>query len=402
MVQIIYVFCCLFFPLNNKKVTFASSRSNSLQGNLLYLFNELKLQHPDFIPKCLLRKYNSTKAGKVAYLFHMFVSIYHIATSRYFFIDDYYLPIYFIKPRKKTEIIQVWHAAGAFKKFGYSTLGKTFGPNKQYLRHVKVHSNYNHVIVSSSEVIPFFSEAFNTSPDKILPLGLPRTDFLLQQGNSKNIKERLYNDFPELKGKKIILYAPTFRGKSHYQSNFKEYLDYSELKASLGDEYALLVKFHPYINGNLKINSSLKGFVFQIDSNYNTEEILLISDLLITDYSSIIFDYSLLGRPMAFLANDLEAYIKERDFYYDYESFVPGPIFKDTKDIAYWINNGKFDLTKVVDFSNKFFDIQDGCSSQRVIETLIKPETRKKIVFGSLKDKDYHLNNSLIKEHNNK
>jgi CDP-glycerol glycerophosphotransferase (TagB/SpsB family) len=402
MVQIVYVFCCLFFPINNKKVTFASYRSNSLQGNLLHLYNELKVQHPDFISKCLFRKPKSTKSGKISYIIHMFASIFHMATSKYFFIDDYYLPVYLIKPRRNTQIIQVWHAAGAFKKFGYSTIGKTFGPTQQYLKHVKVHSNYTHVIVSSSEVIPFFSEAFNTSPEKILPLGLPRTDFLLEQKNSHNIKNRLYNTYPELKGKKIMLYAPTFRGKSHYQSNFEGYLDFSALKSKLDEEYVLLVKYHPYISESLEIDSSLRTFVYQIDDSFNTEEILLISDVLVTDYSSIIFDFSLLGRPIAFMAKDLEKYKKERDFYYDYKSFVPGPIFENSTDLAWWVKEANFDIAMVEEFSNKFFDIQDGCASQRIIERLIQPEPQKKFSLSTLKSRQAHLNNRLLKEHNNK
>lgn len=393
MVRIIYDVCCLFFPVRKKKVTFASYRSRNLNGNLLYLYNEVNKQYPNYIKVCLLKKYNATKLGKISYLFHMFISSYHLATSSYFFIDDYYFPVYVIKPRKKTTIIQVWHGAGAFKKFGYSTIGKSFGPSIDYLKYVKIHSNYSVVIVSSSEVIPYFSEAFNISPKRIFPLGLPRTDFLLQEKKHVDIKKRLYELHPNLLGKKIILYAPTFRGKSHYQSNFQNYLDFFELKLSLGEKYALIVKLHPYIKTKLKIDEHLRDFVYQIDHQFDTEEILVISDILITDYSSIIFDYSLLGRPIAFYANDLEEYRSERGFYYDYETFIPGPIFNNTRNLAFWIKNGEFNINKIKKFSKRFFNFLDGEASKRIIDAIFQHE----LDYGFIKQPDGNNQSKQIK-----
>lgn len=389
IIRIIYIFFCLFFPVKKDKVSFASYRTNTLQGNLLYLFKEIETQYPNYHFKILFKKLDSTTTGKISYLFHMFKSTYHLATSKYFFIDDYYFPIYLIKPRKSTAIIQLWHAAGAFKKFGYSTVGKSYGPSEKYLKHVKIHSNYSKVMVSSTEVIPHFAEAFNMSPNNILPLGLPRTDFLLQENKREEVKNRLYSKYPTLKGKKIILYAPTFRGKGHNPGKFQGYLDFGELKSVLGNQYAIVVKLHPYMRKQLTLENTDKEFVFQL-KGFNTEEFLIIADLLITDYSSIIFDYSLLGRPMAFYANDLEEYKKERDFYYEYESLVPGPIFKNTTDLAKWIVEAKYDLNEVKKFSNRFFNELDGNACKRIVDAVFQAEVDHSVSYKLVEKHEMH------------
>lgn len=360
------------FPVNSHKVTFASYRSENLSGNLLYIFNEIHNYYPQYKVHFLFKKLNSSLIGKMNYVLHMIKSCYELATSKYFIIDDFYFPVYCIKPKKETEIIQLWHAAGAFKKFGYSTIGKSFGPSEEYLKVVKVHSNYSKVYVSSTEIVPHYAEAFHMSSKQVLPLGVPRTDYFYDDAAIMKSKDRFYQAYPQLKGKKILLYAPTFRGKSHYQTRFDFPLDFALMKEKLGNEYALLIHLHPYMMSDVDIQPSEKDFVYLTAGLFDIQELLAISDVLISDYSSVIFDFSLLGKPIAFIANDLEDYMKERDFYYEFKSFIPGPFFSNCKQLIDWIVAGEFDLDKVVAFRNRFFDITDGKASQRIVRDLLK------------------------------
>lgn len=375
LVKTVFFLCSLCLPIQRQKIVFASNRTNDIEGNLLYIYEDLKSQHPEYTYVLLFQQTQHSIKGKINMLKQMLLATYHLSTASYFVVDDYYFPIYVITPRPETEIVQVWHGAGAFKKFGHSTVGKSFGSSEQYLKHVKVHSNYTKVIVSTEKVIPFFAEAFQISPNHILPLGLPRTDFLFNEEKLAATKERLYEVYPQLKGRKLILFAPTYRG-SGYVLKEELNLDFNQLQAILGPEYAIIVKYHPYVHDQLEIKASLKDFVFNLDEHFATEEILVVSDILVTDYSSIIFDYSLLGRPMAFFATDLEAYISERDFYYDYEDFVPGPIFKNTVDLAIWIKQEQFNLEPIVEFRNYFFDHLDGQASKRVINAIFTEKDR--------------------------
>ncbi|MGV3467396.1 MAG: CDP-glycerol glycerophosphotransferase family protein, partial [Heyndrickxia sp.] len=160
LMKCIYFIICLFFKVNEHKVTFASYRSDKLKDNLSFVFEEMKVQYPDYQYHFVFKKFHSSIKGKIDYFLHLSRAVFEMATSRYFIIDDYYFPVYVVKPRKGTEVIQLWHASGALKKFGLSTVGKPFGPSETYLKHVKIHSNYAKVYVSSSEVIPYYSEAF--------------------------------------------------------------------------------------------------------------------------------------------------------------------------------------------------------------------------------------------------
>lgn len=353
------------FPIKEKKVTFASYRSKSLEGNLKYLYKEMVNQHPDYQYHFLIKKFKGSFIGKVDYFLHMLKSIYGLATSKYFIVDDYYFPIYVIKPRDGSEIIQLWHAAGAFKKFGLSTVGKSFGPSPEYLNHVKIHSNYSKVYVSSKNVIPYYSEAFGLEEDKIHPLGVPRTDFFFEQEYVREAEERFFLQYPEFINKKVILYAPTFRGGSHNQEAFDCPLDIRILKEVLGEKYTLLIHLHPYMKESMIVEDE-SDFVTVMDSEFTIEELMIVSDILITDFSSIVFDFSLLEKPIAFYATDLEEYMLERDFYFDFETFIPGPFFTDTYQLANWIQQGQYDKDLILKFKDFFFD-GDKRVSQKIV-----------------------------------
>ncbi|MBO0991476.1 CDP-glycerol glycerophosphotransferase family protein [Bacillus sp. SD088] len=363
----IFSVVAFLFPINEKKVTFASYRSQALEGNLEYVYREMVNQYPDYQYHFLIKKFKSSIWGKIEYILHMVNSIHALATSKYFIIDDYYFPIYVIKPRKGTEIIQLWHAVGAFKKFGLSTVNKSYGPSKDYLRHVKVHSNYSKVYVSGKNVVPYYAEAFGMEESKIYPVGVPRTDFFFDFNKIKESIEKFYLEFPEVINKKVLLYAPTFRGKSHEPTNIPCPIDIGVLREMLGNEYILMIHLHPYMKKNSWIKEEDQNFVFLIEENYTIEELMAVADILITDYSSIIFDYSLLERPILFYANDLQEYLQERDFYFDYRNFIPGPFFDETQSLGDWILNEKYDLAGIISFKKGFFDYLDGMSARRIV-----------------------------------
>lgn len=370
IIRAIYALFTLL-PINREKITFASSRSNELSGNLYYIARELKSRELDLTFIFLLEKYKSGFLNKVVYILRMLRATYHLATSEYFFIDDYYYPVYLIKPRSGVTIIQLWHAAGAFKRFGYSTIDKDFGPSKTYLKFVKIHSNYTYAIVSSKNVVKHYAEAFDMPEDQVLPLGLPRADYFFDKAAQEAFKEKFYNFYPELKEKRIILYAPTYRGKSYRKKSFQSHIDFSILEEKLGKEYAILVHLHPYITNGL-VETYSKNFVYETNQLFKINELMTISDLLITDYSSVIFEYSILQRPILFFTPDLEQYKKERDFYFDFDTFIPGPRFNNTKDLAYFIGNSKFNLDKVANFSKVFFENVGGTNSKRIVDYLLK------------------------------
>lgn len=161
IVCIVYVICSLV-PVK-KRVVFATYRTTKLSDNFKFIYNEMKSQPLDYEYIFLLKKMEPGLFGKIKYLLHLLKATYYMATSAFFIIDDFYFPVYVIKPRKGTEVIQVWHACGAFKKFGYSILDKEYGADNNYIKHIPIHKNYAHVLVSSQEVSKHYANFFNTA-----------------------------------------------------------------------------------------------------------------------------------------------------------------------------------------------------------------------------------------------
>ena len=126
---------------------------------------------------------------------------------------------------------------------------------------------------------------------------------------------------------------------------------------------------HPFVK--TRIDDSKYDNLIDLSDYDNINDILLISEMLITDYSSVVFEYSLLERPILFYSPDRDLYKEERDFYYDYESFVPGPIITNTEELIKGINNESFDKDKIIAFKKKFFDYLDGKSSKRFVDKII-------------------------------
>ena len=286
---------------------------------------------------------------------------------------DYYRQLYDLDIRKETEVIQLWHAAGAFKKFSYSALEGTDANTEDFER--KAHKNYTKVICSSEEIRPFYAEAFNVPESKVYALGTPRTDKLFDEAYQQEIQTHFLESHPEIKGRKIVTYAPTFRGGAKERQTFKNELDISEFVERFSSEYVLVVKMHPSVKNGIKIDRRLSNDVLDL-SSMDMNDLLICTDILVTDYSSVIFDYSIMKKPMIFYAYDLEDYIDERSFYYDYESFVPGPIVKTNEELLSIIEDiDQVDLDEIDHFSNRFF-VNKGNSAKKIVEKIMYEENK--------------------------
>lgn len=345
------------------RVTFLSDSRIDFSGNFEFIYNELERRGKYDIRYILKPSINSKRTLK-----DKMRLLYYISTSKYILLDDYYPQIYKFDIKKDIEVIQLWHATGAFKTFGFSRLGKKGGPTPRS----KNHRNYTKAIVSSKNIKKHYAEAFGISENKVISTGVPRTDIFFDEAYKSNKTEELYSKYPVLKNKKVIMFAPTFRGsgqKSAYYDFYK--LDIKKLYESLGEEYIIIMKLHPFIKDVPIIDEIYKDFIIDLSNEREINDLLFISDILITDYSSVCFEYALLNRPMIFFAYDLEEYIASRDFYYPYESFVPGPIVRNTDEIIDRIKREDFSQEKLEHFRNKFFDHFDGKSTQRVVDMLI-------------------------------
>lgn len=299
-------------------------------------------------------------------IYFLIRGIYHLATSKYVLIDNYFGFLAAFDFKKNVECIQLWHASGAIKKFGLEDHSTVSRSKRAKARFLKVYQNFHKAVVGSDVMADFFIKAFGLSSENILFTGIPRTDFFFDQDLEQSIKEQYNERYPEWHYKKKILYAPTYRdGQLDY---FKLKLDLSFMERELGDDYVLLLRLHPAIKNTSNYANQHPDFVYDFSSaKYDIYELLLVADYLITDYSSIPYEFSLLGKPMVFFAYDLEIYEKERGLWARYETMVPGPVVKSSEEIITVIKESSFDLKVVKDYSRKWNKYSNGQSSENLV-----------------------------------
>lgn len=292
--------------------------------------------------------------------------IYHLATSKVILVDNYYGFLSSIRFKKGVTCIQLWHANGAIKKFGLKDPSIANRTAKARRRFKQVYNQFHKVIVGSEEMSTIFKDAFGITEDRFLQTGIPRTDNYFNLEHIITVKERLYSYYPHLKEKKVILYAPTFRDENldTYEIN----LNFDLMKAKLGMDHILLLKLHPAVKNKVTITENQSDFVFDMSHYSQTNDLLFITDYLITDYSSIPFEFSLLEKPMIFFPYDLSHYQKTRGFWKEYDQMVPGPVVFSTNAIISVIKENDFDIQKIKDFKEKWNKYSDGNASRRIAE----------------------------------
>ncbi|MDR1734314.1 MAG: CDP-glycerol glycerophosphotransferase family protein [Oscillospiraceae bacterium] len=290
------------------------------------------------------------------------------------FLDESHAITNAVKPQYWQRIVQLWHGCGAFKRWGYSTMDKEWGATPLIARLFPMHRNYSHALVSSPEVIPFHKDAYRCPPNILRPWGVPRTDAYFAPDFAAASRQTVMEAFPEIGQRKIIVYAPTFRGNRIADAAFEDALDISVLQEMLGTECALLLRPHPRVKQSLPAYP--EGEVpFAFDARSLPIEALLgAADLLISDYSSLIFEYALLKRPMLFYAYDLDAYEASRSFYEPYISFVPGTLCWSSYDVAESayaaLFGAGFDTAQLDAFLTRYMRSCDGHSTQRLLVQL--------------------------------
>lgn len=355
-------------PVKKRHVLFVS-HSPGMDGN--YAFIQAAIEDYNQTARSSDRFRYQNTSTKISAFQKLFLPL-QLARAEFVLAAEYLPFLQLLEMREETKVVQTWHAAGAFKKFGYSTNYLSGGPNPFKNLKMHLHRGYDYATVSSEEVRKHYAEAFEMDIEKVLPVGLPRADFFYQEEQVSQTQAKLYELYPMLKGKKVILYAPTFRGVGKTRANFKMEFDVNRIAREISDEYMIALKLHPSVqSSDIVIEADVENKIVDLSPYKEANDVLTITDLLITDYSSIIFDYSLLKKPMLFYAYDLEDYRFDRDFYYDYETFVPGPIARTNDDIIELINQGEFDLDRVEQFSQTFFASQTGDHSKRFVEEVL-------------------------------
>ena len=317
-------------PVRNK-VLFTTWNADAPTLDFQVLADRLrKLPHP---PKVvvLCRELRGGLAAHVAFSFHMLHQMYHMATSKVLVLDAYSVLACSLDHRPELRVVQLWHALGAFKKFGWSIVDKSEGwsaqsniPSRTLSRLLRMHAGYTDAVVSYSGAIPHFAEAFRCDPSIIRVAWLPRVDLLRDDAFMAGLRTRILEAHPELVGQSVALYAPTIR---------RTVMDSSRVLSLVSSVDAagwkLIVKPHP-VRG--ESNDPVFPEMSVPVPEFSALELLAVADAVITDYSAIVYEAYLRGIPVYFYAYDIQQYEQDRGFYTPPSQF-PSQIYSTAGDL---------------------------------------------------------------------
>lgn len=363
--------------IKREKAVFVEVRFDEITDSFRLVYDRMKADgfdvHEQFI--------ENIKPGKWGYIKRCLRMLEDISDAHYVFLNDACNVTSCIPLRKGTKIYQLWHACGAFKKFGMSTAELIFGDNRKSLERYPNYGNLSYVTVSSPEVIWAYEEAMNLKDTKtqVVATGVSRTDVFYDQHFIEQSKAAVYSVCPAAENKKIILYAPTFRGRVA-KAESPDCLDIPAMKRALGDEYVLLIKHHPFVKQPPVVPEDCADFAMDVTKSLEIDQLLCASDVCVSDYSSLIFEYSLFERPMIFFAYDLDDYFDWRGFYYNYDELTPGPVVKETEEIIDYIRHldTRFDQAQVHAFKEKFMSSCDGHATDRIMTLVLNSANRSR------------------------
>ena len=345
-----------FFPIQKNKITMLSRQSNDINIDFKMLLDEFLNQDKNIKVKVLCKEVPKNIIGRIKYCFFLIICLYHISTSKVCIIDGYSIPISCLKHKKDLKIIQIWHSLGAIKQFGKQVIGKKEGSKSEISKIMKMHQNYDYVLCASDATREFYKQGFGVDESKILKLGMPRIDYLLGKDEKINKKiENLYKDYPNLKEKKTILYVPTFRqGKSVHI--------YDLINSVNTDEYNLIIKLHP-------LDKTIVDSKYTINNKYSTFDLLKIADYVITDYSALSLETSILdNKQLYFYLYDIEDYKMDRGLNVNLREEMPNYTFSNVDDIIKNIQEDNYNFEELKKFRDKYVQTVDTNNSKRIVE----------------------------------
>lgn len=378
-VLVLYRLFMLFNRVDKRIILFESNLGRNYSGNPRFIYEELVARGLDKVYQCyfILEDTGITLPGNARKVRRISLPYFYLFSKAGIWVSDTRMPTY-LRKRKAAVYIQTWHGT-PLKKLALDLEQMTMAGEKDLedykKKFLKNSRTWDYLISQNSYSTHIFRRAFGFEKE-ILEIGYPRNDILINRNNPQSINE-IKGKLGLPADKKFILYAPTWRDNEHHghlSYKFSSKIDYDYLKQKLEKDYIIIIKAHYLVGEHLDI-SRYENFLYQFDASYDIAELYLISDLLVTDYSSVMFDFSLLKRPMLFYTYDLEQYKdKLRGFYFDFMEEAPGPIVLTNEQLADEILNYDFGRYQVKynRFSEKYNHADHGDASKKVADLIME------------------------------
>lgn len=343
LLNLIYTVLKSVVPIKNK-IVLLSRQSDTPSLDFQLLDEEIKRRGVRTVILCKMLE--KTASGLVSYCFHMLRQMYHMAGARVLILDGYCIAASMLRHKRNLKIIQIWHSMGSMKKFGYTAMGKEEGSSFKLAKAMKMHCNYDYVLISSEAYRTDMAKGFNCSADKIRIYPLPRLDLLTEaKPYGEEIREKIYTRYGQLRDKENILYCPTFRKGD--ESGLEKALN-SLIKEIDFQTYNLIVKLHPLSEITVTDNRVV------IAKEFSTFDTIFVADYVISDYSCVVYEAAVRNIPLYFFAFDEQQYKGNRGLAIDYEQECPGMISDDANIIYSEIETGVYNWDALHAFAEKY------------------------------------------------
>lgn len=337
------------FPMKNRVFFYSIRGNDKLLENAECVYESLDCEKV-VISKMLPHSYSLVT--KICF---------YLLTSKVVVTDDYLKYLRYVTLRNSQKVVQIWHACGAFKKFGLNAPS-----NLPRDLEKKTHTQYDAVCVSSDFVRKYYASAFGIGEDKVVATGVPRTDNLFDEKYVSQMQEEIYSQYNFLRNKRIYLYCPTFREKDGVKYKFDVQIDFDKLSNELNDNEVFVMKRHPAMK-DMYFDEGKYNNIFDL-TDESVLSLMSVSDVVITDYSSVIFEASLLKKAILFYCPDFDSY--ERSFYMQYPDDFPGEMIKSSDILLEKLRISEYD-NKTENFVEKELSACDGNSTESVCRLVI-------------------------------
>ncbi len=352
---------------SRKTVLFMSEQNEEMKFNLAAVYERMLARGLDREFE-MLQSFRTYAAGNGRYSPLSWLGMLKkLGKADYIFLDDHCPVLDWVTLDKAQAAVQLWHAGAGYKAVGYSRWGHTGGAQV-----MNGHRQYRYAITPSREFAHFFAEQFGINESQILPTGMPRMDAYLDPERRKAKTAELYGRFPICRGRKVILFAPTYRGTKRANAHYPyEMIDFDRLYAFCGDDHAVLFRMHPWVRDPVPIREEHKDRFLDAGTYPDINDLFYITDVLISDYSSAISEYSLMYKPALFYAFDEAEVSAERGFHRDYRSSTPGKVCASFDELMTALETEDYEFDKMEDYVRRHFDTLDTHASDRVIDWIL-------------------------------
>ena len=322
------------------RIVYLSRQSNEKSLDMKLLEEALKKECPETEQVFRLRMLEEGLGAKIKYALGVVGDMYFLATSRLAIVDTYSLTVSTLHHKKSLKVLQMWHALGATKKFGWQAVGTKEGRDEKLSKALCMHKNYDYVLAPSCETAKFYMEGFGVDGGKIKICPLPRVDFLTD-GKART-GDFFYNN-PAAGSKKIALYVPTFR---EGEENAAKMLKEAFLKQG---DFELIISPHPLSKVRKDENFLPKG-------EFTSAELMKIADIIITDYSACAYEAAVLMKPLYFFVPDYNEYMKDRGINVNIFEEMPSAVFEDAEKLLSSMKNEEYDFNSLYSFKEKYVE----------------------------------------------